>query len=227
MSQDAIVVDLEERTALGKGLNHMRNDGRVPAVVHDHGKDSWHVSGDYLQFVKMYEKAGKHHPLELHLGGKKQLAIIKDVDYEPVKHRIRHVVFQAIKQDEKVEAEVPVVLEGEGEIPAEISGYMIITHLTQVKIEALPANLPDSLKVDATKLVEIGDKLSVEDLQVPNGVTILEEPDAPLATVEETKAQVSEEETAEGEDAAGEGGEGGEAGESAEAAGDSASQDSE
>lgn len=223
MSQDVIVVELEDRKALGKGLNHMRAEGRVPAVVHDHGKDSWHVSGDYLQFVKMYQRAGKHHPLELHLGSKKQLAIIKDVDYEPVKHRIRHIVFQAIKQDEKVEAEVPVVIEGE--VPAEKAGFMVITHLTQIKIEALPKDLPDQLVAQADKLAEIGDKLSVEDLKVPSGVTVLEEPDAPLATVEETKAQVSEEaETAEGEEGAegaeGEGaeGEGGEnsAGESKE-----------
>jgi large subunit ribosomal protein L25 len=170
----------------------------VPAVVHDHGKDSWHVSGDYIKFVKMYERAGKHHPLELHLGSKKQLAIIKDVDYEPVKHRMRHVVFQAIKQDEKVEAEIPVIIEGE--VPAEKAGFMVITHLNQVKVEALPKDLPDQLVAQADKLAEIGDKLAVEDLKVPSGVTVLEEPDAPLATVEETKAQVSEEaETAEGE----------------------------
>ncbi len=214
MSQDVIVVELEERKQLGKGMNHLRADGRVPAVVHDHGKDSWHVSGDYVQFAKMYERAGKHHPLELHVSGKKQLAIIKDVDYEPVKHRIRHVVFQAIKQDEKVEAEVPVVIEGE--IPAEKAGFMVITHLTQVKMEALPKNLPDELRADGSSLVEIGDKLSVSDLQVPSGVTILEEPDAPLATVEETKAQVSEETAAEEAEGEGEG----EAAEGGEAVGD-------
>ncbi len=201
MSQDVIVVDLEDRKVLGKGVNHLRTAGRVPAVVHDHGKESWHVSGDYIEFVKMYQRAGKHHPLELHLDGKKHLAIIKDVDYEPVKHRIRHVVFQAIKQNETVEAEVPVVMEGE--IPAERTGLMVITHLTQVKIEALPKDLPDEIKVDATILVEIGDKITVADLQVPSGVKVLEEPEASLASVEETKAQESEEsDTPEGEESA-------------------------
>ena len=188
---DDIAVDLEERTVLGKGLSKLRDNGQVPAVIHDHGKPSLHVAGNYLKLSKVYEQAGKHHPVQLQMGKKQQLAMIKDVDFEPTKRRMRHVVFQAIKQDEKVTAEVPVVLEGE-EIPAEKMSLLVLTHLDTVEVEALPNNLPDQLTVDATTLAEVGDKLTVADITAPTGVTILTEPEQTIATVEMPKDQIAE-----------------------------------
>lgn len=206
MGGQDIALSLQERTVEGKAVRQLRRDGLVPAVIHDHGKDSKIVMAPYTDIWKVYQEAGKHHPLALTLGKEKYMALIKDVDFDPKKHQMRHVVFNAIKQDEKVETEVPVILEGE--IPAEKVGLMVITNLDHVEIEALPKDLVDELRVDATGLVEIGDKITVADIEMPVGVTILTEPEHPVATVEETKAQISEE--AETEEAEGEAGEGGE-----------------
>src|SRR4029077_20108675 len=129
--------------------------------------------------------AGKHHPLTLTLGKQTYMALIKDVDFDPKKHQMRHVVFNAIKQDEKVQTEVPVHLTGE--VPAEKAGLMVISNLDSVEIEAYPKDLVDELNIDASGLVEIGDKLTVADLTVPSGVEILTEHEHPIATVEETK----------------------------------------
>jgi large subunit ribosomal protein L25 len=194
-------VKLQERTVTGKGLNALRHEGLVPGVIHNHGQDSVHVMAKELDLTKVYNAAGKHHPLELSVGEQKYLALIKDAHFNPIKHRLEHVVFQAIKRNEKVEAEVPIRLEGE--IPAEKVGLMILHQLDTVQIEAFPRNLPDSLSVDATKLAELHDKITVADIEVPEGVTILTEEDHPIATVAETRAQVSEEAAAEGEEGAG------------------------
>lgn len=192
MSKDDITVDLQPREVVRKGLNSLRRSGNVPAVIHDHGKDSILVMGNNIALDKVYKQAGKHHAVQLKLsGGKEHLAIIKQVDFEPKKHTIQHIVFQAIKQNEKVQTEVPVVLEGD--IPAEKSGYMVLTNVTTVEVEAFPKDLPDQIVLDPSKLVEIGDKLHVSDLTVPSGVTILTEPETTIALVEETKAQMSEE----------------------------------
>jgi large subunit ribosomal protein L25 len=194
-------VKLQERTVMRKGLNALRREGLVPGVIHNHGQDSVHVMAKELDLTKVYSAAGKHHPLELSVGEQKYLALIKDAHFNPVKHRLEHVVFQAIKRNEKVEAEAPIHLEGE--IPAEKVGLMVLRQLDTVQIEAFPRNLPDELKVDATKLAELHDKITVADLEVPEGVTILTEEDHPIATVVETRAQVSEEAAAEGEEDAG------------------------
>ena len=210
-------VKLKERETLGKGLGSLREQGMVPAVIHNHGQPSIHVMASETELVKVYKEAGKHHPLDLQIGSKHFLALIKDAHFNPVKKNLQHVVFQAIRQDEKVEAEVPIRLDGE--IPAEKVGLIVLHQLDSVEIEALPKNLPDELVVDATKLVELHDRITVADLVVPEGVTILAEADHPIASVVETRAQMSEEaeeetEAAEGEEGAeGEAAEGGEAGE--------------
>lgn len=190
MSGDSITVELTERTTLRKGLAGLRREGNVPAVIHDHGKASIHVMGDNVRLLKVYNQAGKHHPVQLKVGGKQHLALIKDVDFEPTKHTMRHVVFQAIKQNEKVSAEIPVELEGES--PADKLNLLVLKQLDHVEVEALPNNLPDVLNADATKLADVGDSLSVADLIVPSGVTIMTDPTTQIAIVEMPRDQEAE-----------------------------------
>lgn len=190
-SGDTIEVELQERTVVRKGLNGLRAQGLVPAVIHDHGKESIHVTGNFIQLNKVYSAAGKHHPVNLTVGGKKHLAMIKDVDYEPAKHLMRHVVFQAIKQNEEVDAEVPIVFK-DVEIPAERVSLLVLKQLDRVDVKALPKDLPDELVVDPGKLTEVGDHLTVADLEVPQGVIITTDPTAQIAIVEMPKDQVAE-----------------------------------
>jgi len=204
MSSEEIVLKLQKRETVGKGLAKIRRDGLVPAVVHDHGNPSIVVMGVYSDIAKVFNVAGKHHPVVLNIDGKSQSVIIKDVDIDPVKNLIAHVVFQAIRQDEKIETEVPISMVGDS--PAQKIGLLLIPHLSVVEVEALPKDLPDKLVLDITSLAEIGDKLTAESLVIPSGVTMITEPDILIVSVEETKAQISEEdeaaEAAEGEEGA-------------------------
>ncbi len=190
MSNEEIALVLEKRSVLGKQVKHLRNGGLVPAVIHDHGKPSKVVMAPYIELIKVYREAGKHHPLSLTLGKDTYMALIKDVDFEPTKHQLRHVVFNAIKQDEKVETEIPLRLIGD--IPAEKASLLVLTQLDHVEVEALPKDLPDVLEVDASKLAEVGDHLTVADIVTPAGVTILTEPEMQIAIVEMPKDQVAE-----------------------------------
>ncbi len=191
MSGQDISLALEKREVIRKGLNQLRADGFTPAVIHDHGKESVHVMAKAGEALKVFNVAGKHHPVNLTIGSQKYMALIKDIDYEPRKHTVRHIVFNAIKADEKQQTEVPVHLTGE--IPAEKAGLMVIRQLDVVEIEALPKDLIDELTVDASQLAEIGDKVTVADIKLPAGVEMLTELEHPIAVIEETKAQMSEE----------------------------------
>lgn len=218
MSTDTIALEMTKRDALGSKVKALRREGAVPTVIHNHGKDSVIAQAPALALSKVYAQAGKHAPVELSVGKDKYLGIIKEVDLDPRKNTIRHVVFNAIRRDEKVKAEIPLELTGE-EVPAEKAGYLVIPNLDVVEVEALPHKLPEVLQVSKEGLAEIGDKITVGDIDVPEGVEILVEPEHAIATVEETKAQISEEdEAAEGE----EGEEGEESEESAEGSEDSA-----
>ena len=184
-------LELSERTAIGKGLQGIRAEGMVPAVIHNHGQESLHVMANSALLGKVYAEAGKHHPLEIKVGKQEFLALIKDVHYHPVKRRMQHVVFQAIRQDEKVDAEIPIRIEGD--MPAERIGLIVLHQLDSVEVEALPKDLPDELVVDGARLAELHDKITVADLVAPEGVTITTEAEHAIATVVEPRAMAAEE----------------------------------
>jgi large subunit ribosomal protein L25 len=191
MSQDTIELSVEPRSVLGKAVRQLRRDGRVPAVIHDHGKESVIISGEYMAVFKAYQSAGKHHPVVIKTGGKTYNAMIKEVGFDPRKHEINHVVFNAVSANEKVSAEIPVhpkYAEGNDSSPAERAGLLVISNTSTVMVDATASNLPDALYYDAEKLVEVGDHISVEDLVVPNGVVITTDAAQGIASVYEPSA---------------------------------------
>lgn len=195
MSNEEISLNLSTREQVGKGLGKLKREGKVPTVIHSPGKDSIVTSGEYIELLKVYKLAGKHHPINVTVGKDTYLTIIKQADFEPKKNTLRHVVFGAINKDVKVETEVPIHFEGES--PAQKKSLLVIKQLDHVKIEALPKDLPDSVTLNVESLSEIGDRLHVSDIVAPTGVTILTESEHSVAIVEETPAQESEEAEAE------------------------------
>jgi large subunit ribosomal protein L25 len=191
MSQDKIELTVEPRSVLGKAVKQLRREGRVPAVIHDHGKESVIISGEYQAVFKAYQAAGKHHPVLIKTGGQTYNAMIKEVGFSPRKHEIDHVVFNAVSATEKVSAEIPVhpqYAEGNDASPAERAGLLVLSNTSTVMVDATASNLPDALYYDAEKLVDIGDHVSVADLVVPAGVVITTDASQGIASVYEPSA---------------------------------------
>ena len=207
MAQDTISLTLEPREITGKAVKHLRREGQVPAVIHDHGKDSVVVQAEYLKLLKVWQQAGKHHPVQLTTGSKKYTALIKVAEFDPRKNVLKHVVFNAVNANEKVEAEVPIqprYAEDNEAAPAERNGLLVLSQLDNVLVEAVPSKLPDVLYYDAEKLVEVGDHATVADLEVPEGVEVKTEENHSVATVYEPSAVAAANEAVGGEAEAGE-----------------------
>lgn len=188
---DKVTLTLKDREVTGKAVKRLRRDGMVPAVIHDHGKPSIIVQGDYLKVEKAYKKAGRSQPLTLKTDDKQYTALIKHITYDPKKGSLSHVVFNAVKANEKVTAEVPVrirLAEGDEQTPAEQAGLVVLHQTEVVEVEALPRNLPEELFVDGSKLVEPGDSVTVADIEAPENVTIKTEETSPIATAYEPSA---------------------------------------
>ncbi|GAC1500576.1 MAG: 50S ribosomal protein L25/general stress protein Ctc [Candidatus Saccharimonadales bacterium] len=191
MSEDNISLTLEPRTILGKEVKHLRRDGKVPAVIHDHGKASLHVQGDSVTMLKVWKQAGKHHPVHLTTDKQTFVALIKDAAFDPKKHLLNHLVFNAVDKNQKVEAEIPIrprYAEGNEASPAERNGLIVLSQLEAVQVRAIATALPDYLEYDAEKLVEVGDHATVADLTIPNGVEVEVDLDQNIATVYEPSA---------------------------------------
>lgn len=199
---DTTTLEVQPRDTIGKGVKKLRASDIIPAVVHNHGKESTHIQMDYQTFAKAYRLVGRHQPIELHIGSDKQIAMVRTVTYDPRLNNFTHVVFNAIKANQKVEAAVPVKPRYEGEnesSPAERSSLIVLAQLTEVQVRALPRNLPEEIFYDAEKLVEIGDQLTVADLEVPEGVEIETDPEHVIATVFEPSALAAANEAAAGD----------------------------
>lgn len=188
---DQITLEVDKRETMGKAVKRLRKDGIVPGVIHDHGKASVHVQAEYQALHRAYMTAGRHHPVLVTAGDKKYTTIIKTVTFDPKYHSITHIVFGAVKANEKVEADVPIrpaYSEGNEASPAERSGLIVLAQLDVAQVKALPKDLPDQLTYDAEKLVEVGDQVTVADLNIPSGVEIETESNHVVATVFEPSA---------------------------------------
>lgn len=196
---EKVELTVETRDVTGKKVASLRRDGYVPAVVYGHDFPAQSVMAEAVPMTKAVRIAGKHHPIELQIGSDKRLAMIKTTDFDPVKRGLRHVAFHVVKQNEEVETEIPVVVLGVGETPAEKAGLVVLTGATTVEVRALPNNLPDQLEVDGQKLAEVGDNLTVADITVPKGVTILSDPEQVVASTYEPSALQAANEAAGGD----------------------------
>jgi large subunit ribosomal protein L25 len=185
---DKILLTVEERKILGKKVKQLRKEGLVPGVVYGGDMVAKAVMAPTNVATKAWHAAGRHHPIELTIGTKKQLAMIKSADVDPVKHKLRHLSLQIIKSNVKVETAVPVKVSDEGQTPAERAGMVVLQALETVEIQALPARLPDFLQVPGDKLVEQGDHVTVADILAVEGVEVLSDPEIVVASVYEPSA---------------------------------------
>jgi large subunit ribosomal protein L25 len=120
--------------------------------------------------------------------GIKELVLIHDLDTHPVTDELLHVDFLAVKADEKVEAEVPVVLVGKSPVEKNNLGRIELVKDT-ILVEAYPQDLPHEIKVDISKIQTPADVIHVSDLEVPEKVTIKENPEETVATVVEFETE--------------------------------------
>lgn len=165
-----ISLKLQTREIEGKKVARLRAEGLVPSVIYGGHQEPIKAQSAVVDTTRVVREAGKHTPVNLTIDGKKRLAMIKSVDYDPVRHVVRHVSFHAVKQNEIIEAEVPIVLIGVGESPAERAGLVVLQALERIQIKAKPAALPEALELSVEGLSTTEDKLTLADIKLPEGV---------------------------------------------------------
>ncbi|MDO4889478.1 MAG: 50S ribosomal protein L25 [Candidatus Saccharibacteria bacterium] len=167
-----IKLSLEKREVAGKKLAALRDAGKVPAVVYGGESEPVMVQGEYNEIKKALSLAGYHSTLDLDIAGKKQLAIVKNVDINPVSRKLMNVEFQAVSADKAIEATTPIVLEGFETSEANKLHYVVLQVMEEIEVKAKPADLPEKIVADASKFATLDDKLTVADLVLPKGVEL-------------------------------------------------------
>lgn len=209
----------------GSKARALRRSGLIPGVIYGKGTKNMPVAVDYLEFVKLYKKAGHTAIVQLKVGDdKSKNVLIHRLDNDGVSGRVMHVDFYAVKMTEKITTMVPLVFAGESEAVEKLDGTLVRPK-DEVEVEALPADLPQHIEVDISALATLEDVIHVADLPVPEGVKILDDPEETVAFIEpprsdeemaELEEPVEEATPAEEEEGTAEEGEAGESEETAE-----------
>ena len=161
---------LEKRELTGKKLKSLREAGMIPSVVYG-GKEPILAASEYVATEKVLEKAGYHSPVDLDIAGKKQMAIVKDVQLDAVSRKILNVEFQAISAKEAVVATTPIaIVDFEASEASKTYHFAMTQAMTEIAVKAKPADLPKELTVDASGLDSVEDKIVLGDVKLPAGV---------------------------------------------------------
>ena len=161
---------LDKREITGKKLKSLREKGLIPSVVYGE-KEPVLAASEYVATEKVLNGAGYHSAIDLEVAGKKQLAIVKDVQVDPVSRKIINIEFQAISANKAVEATTPItIINFEASEASKIYHFALTQALEEIDVKAKPADLPKELTVDATNLKELDDKITISDIVLPKGV---------------------------------------------------------
>lgn len=173
---DKITLQVDERNVQGKKVKQLRAEGMTPGVVYGPGIEPMSIQVPEGELLKVVKAAGKHTPVHL-TGSKRRIAMIKDVDIDPVRNAIQHVSFHAVRADQPVTTEVPIVLTGMGESEAEKNGLIVLQTIDRIEVKALPMDLPESIEVSVVELSEEGEKVTLAAAKLPENVEFVEHDD--------------------------------------------------
>ena len=179
-------LQLATRNVTGKKLKKLREQGQIPSVVYGGSSDPVLTASPYNITEKVLLSAGYHSPIDLDISGKPQMALVKNVDIDPVKRTIRNVEFQAISADKVVEATTPITIINFELSEAHKIKLAFLQVIEEIDVKAKPADLPAGLELDASKLATAEDVLTVSDLKLPKGVELSDkelDPETTVATV--------------------------------------------
>lgn len=203
---DENMLSAEVRSSFGKGAaRKLRAADKIPAVIYGHGTDPKHVTLPGHETALLLRKSNV--VVTLDIEGDKQLALVKDVQKDPVRQLIEHVDLIVVRKGEKVTVDVPVHIEGES-APGTIH---MIDHNT-LTVEAEATHIPESFTVSIEGLEE-GTQIHASEVELPSGTTLITDPEALVVNItvpaapkedEETEAAEGDEDATEGDEASAE-----------------------
>lgn len=181
---EALELKAEARQVVKGHAKDLRRNGLIPAVVYGRDLETEPIQVEVRSLDKVLSVAGSHQLISLQIGNKKpHMTLARDIQRDVIKRQYLHVDFYAVKMDEKVNAQIPLVVIGTSPAVRD-EGGILTQGLDQLEIECLPADLISSIEINIDGLVDFNDSISVADLTVPDTITILSDPESMVVKVE-------------------------------------------
>jgi large subunit ribosomal protein L25 len=211
MAGERVKLQVQARESRGSAASRrLRAQGLIPGVLYGDGDTAHPFAIEERELRKaLTGDHGLHAILDVVLEGQQKAhhAVVKEYQLDPVRTRLLHIDLHEVRLDQAIQTNVVVELVGEA--IGQKEGGVLSQINREVRVEALPMEVPDHLDLDVSAMV-IGDSMRLSDLRVPGGVTLLDDPETVLATlspptkIEEPEPEEVEGEAAEGAEAEGE-----------------------
>jgi large subunit ribosomal protein L25 len=177
-----ISLSVKARKELGKKVKNLRKKGILPAVLYGPKIKNLNLEIDLKEFEKVYQEAGESSLISLEIERKKLPVLIHEVQRDPLTEKPIHIDFYQPSLKEEIEAMVPLIFEGESRVVKELGGTLVKS-ISELKVKALPQNLPHEIRVEVSQLETFEDKIFIKDLKLPEGIKILRPGEEILAFV--------------------------------------------
>jgi large subunit ribosomal protein L25 len=185
-----------ERSVQGTGASRrLRNSGKTPGIIYGGTEAPQAVELDHNALFHALRKEAFHASiLDIEINGKVQKALLRDYQMHPFKALVLHIDFQRVDANQKIHVKVPLHFKGEEVAPAVKTGGGVINHAAnEIEVQCLPADLPEFIEVDLSKL-EVGQTIHAKDLVLGKGVSLTlhveqENPALVVARVPAVKAE--------------------------------------
>ena len=181
---DTKILKAEDRKIEGRKVKTLRSKGIVPANVYGKKVKSKSLQIDLKEFQSVYKETGETGIIELQIGSEKRPVLVHSVQVNPKTDDVLHVDFHQVDLKEKIEAEVPIELVGESPAEKQALGT-VVQYVNEIKVEALPTDLPEKFDVDVSELSDVDQVIYVKDLKYDKSkVEVKAEPEEIVVKVE-------------------------------------------
>jgi large subunit ribosomal protein L25 len=173
-----VTLKAELRKQMGsKQAGQIRKQGRIPAIVYGHKKEPIAISLDSHDFSVQLHHGQRL--LDVALGGRKQKLLVKDLQYDHLGKKIVHADLMRVDLAEAVKVTVPIELKGTAAGTHE--GGIVEEHVDHLEVECKVTDIPEALSV-SIKDIGVGDTLHASQVELPEGVKLVSDPNLVLVT---------------------------------------------
>ena len=187
---EKVVLNASKRDVIGKQVKALRRAGKLPAVIYGRHTEPININLDAHSASLALGKLTSSSIVTLNVDGTEYPALVREKQRDYIKNRLLHVDFLAVSMTEKLRTQVSVHFIG---VSAAVKDFnaVLVKNLEQLEVECLPTDLPERIDVDITALVRPGDGIRVREVQVPDNIRLLNDPETMVAVA--TFAKVEEE----------------------------------
>jgi large subunit ribosomal protein L25 len=190
MSESELTIAIEPRSMLGKTGKRLSKD-KMAAVYYGHKEKSTPILISKADFKKVYKQAGESTVVTLKEANRDIETLIHEVDFDPIKGEPRHADFYVLEKGRKVEVSVPINFIGES--PAVKGGLILVKVMHELEVRAEPKNLPHSIEVDISTLIDEHSRIEIKDLKLGDGVESVVDVTEVVAAITVPKEEKEEE----------------------------------